>query len=248
MGDIQHVPPSHGPTIRSARDHVRLLVLGMAGAAVIGAAIGAVDLVRRGLVKEFLAAGDRYRLVWIAAGAAAGTVGVLIWRRVKREKIKLKAGYLLGGAVGAIVAAPSAILAASLPTAGVFAGLLAACWLLFLAVGLHRMSASSQLLRCAAAGTLFGAVCGAALRLSFTALNAAAKAGHGNIGQAFGECLEDIAKDAAGWGTVILVGAGGLLGLALTWRSHWEMRADAKRDRKGGPSCEATEDQKASRA
>ncbi len=135
--------------------------------AAVGALIGAVTLVRKGLVAELRQQGNLADLLWVAGGAAVGAGLVLLWGKVRKEKAKAKVGVWLGGIVGASVVAPSSVAAGLLPTAAAYGGLFGIGAALALALNVKaagRASLPSSLL----AGGAFGLFLGVALRLALS--------------------------------------------------------------------------------
>jgi hypothetical protein len=203
------------------------VVLGAAlfGAAV-GALVGAVTLVRKGLVAELWQQGNLVDLLWVAGGAAVGAGLVLLWGKIFKEKAKAKVGVWLGGIVGASVVAPSSVAAGLLPASAAYGGLFAIGSVLALALNVKaagRASLPSSLL----AGGAFGLFLGVALRLALSVLEAARQAVHGDLGRAFQETLSQMATDAVGIGALVCAAVGCAAGLLLFWRLHVERRDES---------------------
>jgi hypothetical protein len=188
--------------------------------------VGAVTLVRKGLVAQLWQQGNFLDLLRLAMGAAVGAGLVLLWGKVRKEKAKAKVGVWLGGIVGASVVAPSSVAAGLLPPAVAYGGLFAIGAALFLVLNVSaagRASLPSSLL----AGGAFGLFLGVALRLALSVLDAAKQAVHGDLGRAFGDMLSQAAADAVGLGALVCAAVGCVGGLLLFWRLHTEHRDES---------------------
>jgi hypothetical protein len=197
--------------------------------------MGAVTLVRKGLVAEVRQQGNLAHLLWIAGGAAVGVGLVLLWGKVRKERAKAKVGVWLGGIVGASVVAPGSVAAGLLPTAAAYGALFAVGAALALALNVKaagRASLPSNLV----AGGAFGLFLGVALRLALTVLDAARQAVHGDLGRAFRDMLSQVAADAVGVGALVCAAVGCAAGVLLFWRLHIEHRDGPRRPGREEPN------------
>jgi hypothetical protein len=223
VGGTPEIPAAGG--LRSSA--VTILGTALFGAAV-GAVIGALTLVRRGLVAQLWRQGSFTDLLWIAGGAAVGAGLILLWTKLFKKRAKAKVGVWLGGIVGATVVAPGSVAAGLVPAAAAWGGLFAIGAALALVLNVRaagRASLPSSLL----AGGAFGLFVGVALRLVLSVLEAAKQAVHGDLGRAFREMLTQVAADAVGIAALACAAVGCAAGLLLFWRLHIERRKEPVR-------------------
>jgi hypothetical protein len=192
--------------------------------AVVGGAVGALTLVRRGLVPHLREHGSWLDLAWVVAGAVVGAGLVFLYRRLWKKELETKAGTTTGAVAGALVVAPAGVLAGILPPAAAFGGLaLIGC---VLAVPLLDWAVGRRsLLPWIVAGTIFGAYVGAFLRLSVSVLDVSKGALHGEVGRAFHELLAHLRANGLDLWMLIAAALGSVAGGLLLWRLHVEQRA-----------------------
>jgi hypothetical protein len=206
-----------------------LLDAGMFGATV-GAVLGALVVVCKGVVPDLWRQGNLTDLLWIVAGAFLGAVVVLVWGKLRKEKLKPKWGIWAGGIIGALVIAPSSVLAGALPASAALGALCLVGTALAIALNVKAMGKSS-LLGSLLTGGVFGAYVGVAMRLTLSVIEAAGAAGHGQLGRAFVDFQAHVASDAMGVATLTCGLIVGMLGLLLYWRFYTEHRMEPSQNK-----------------
>lgn len=218
---LQQWKAQHPNTLKPLEGLYWLILYGTLGGFLVGAFVGAIALVFKGLVPQLWREGSWLSLVWVVVGAAAGASIVLLWNRFRNGRWERKVGTKIGGILGALIVAPQSILAAIFPTAVVVGGLAFLGTLLAWALIIWT-SGGTQPIPSRLAGAILGAYFAIMIWLSFSTMMVVKGALHGDLGLAFQEVLSQLAQDVIGVITLIWALVGAAIGLIFVWRFQAE--------------------------